>query len=33
LLSDYAFTGRQWDGDAGLYYNRARWYDANTGRF
>src|SRR5690606_36053407 len=27
------FTGREWDGDAGLYYNRARWYDANTGRF
>ncbi len=31
--SDYAYTGRQWDGDAGLYYNRARWYDANSGRF
>ena len=26
-------SGREWDGDAGLYYNRARWMDANTGRF
>ncbi len=32
-LSDYAFAGREWDGDAELYYNRARWYDADTGRF
>ncbi|HEY4759386.1 MAG TPA: RHS repeat-associated core domain-containing protein, partial [Thermoguttaceae bacterium] len=27
------FTGREWDADAGLYYYRARWYDANTGQF
>jgi RHS repeat-associated protein len=33
LFSEYAFAGREWDGDASLYYNRARWYDANTGRF
>ncbi|MCP5005566.1 MAG: hypothetical protein GY941_16755, partial [Planctomycetes bacterium] len=29
----YAFTGREWDEKAGLYYYRARYYDANTGRF
>ncbi|MCX7385317.1 MAG: RHS repeat-associated core domain-containing protein, partial [Planctomycetales bacterium] len=29
----YSYTGREWDGDAGLYYYRARWYDAAVGRF
>ena len=29
----FSYTGREWDGDAGLYYYRARWYDAKTGRF
>ncbi len=29
----YSYTGREWDGDAGLYYYRARWYDAGIGRF
>ena len=29
----YSYTGREWDGDAGLYYYRARWYDAKIGRF
>ncbi len=29
----YAFTGREWDQDAELYYYRARWYDAAVGRF
>lgn len=29
----YAFTGREWDGDTGLFYYRARWYDAGVGRF
>lgn len=33
LASDFAFAGREWDGDAALYYNRARWLDAQTGRF
>jgi RHS repeat-associated protein len=33
LFSEYAFSGREWDADAGLYYNRARWYDAASGRF
>ncbi len=29
----FAFTGQMWDADAGLQYNRARWYDPETGRF
>jgi RHS repeat-associated protein len=29
----FAYTGRDWDPDVGLYYNRARWYDPKTGRF
>ena len=29
----YAFTGREWDPDIGLYYYRARYYDAKGGRF
>lgn len=29
----YAYTGREWDADANLYYYRARWYDAQSGRF
>jgi RHS repeat-associated protein len=27
------FTGREYDGEIGLYYLRARYYDASTGRF
>lgn len=27
------YTGRLWDADAGLYYYRARWYDAGVGSF
>ena len=29
----YAFTSREWDGEADLYYYRARYYDAKAGRF
>ncbi len=29
----YMFTGRRYDGEAGLYYYRARYYDPNIGRF
>jgi RHS repeat-associated protein len=29
----YAFTGREWDSNAGLYYYRARYYDPKLGRF
>jgi RHS repeat-associated protein len=28
-----AFTGREWDAETGLYYYRARYYDAKLGRF
>jgi RHS repeat-associated protein len=29
----FAFTGREWDGETGLYYYRARYYDPSAGRF
>ena len=29
----YTYTAREWDGDAELYYYRARWYDPVVGRF
>ncbi len=29
----YAFTGREFDPESGLYYSRARYYDPQTGRF
>src|SRR4029079_16867477 len=29
----YAFTGREWDSEASLYYYRARYYDPAIGRF
>ena len=29
----YSFTGREWDLETGLYYYRARYYDAKVGRF
>lgn len=31
--SRYQFTGREYDGFSGHYYYRARFYDANLGRF
>jgi RHS repeat-associated protein len=33
LGTRYQFAGRESDSFAGLYYNRARWYDPNLGRF
>jgi RHS repeat-associated protein len=32
-LTRYSYTGRERDSDTGLMYYRARWYDADTGRF
>ena len=29
----YTYTGREFDSESGLYYYRARYYDAATGRF
>lgn len=29
----YTYTGRELEADSGLYYYRARWYDAANGRF
>jgi RHS repeat-associated protein len=29
----YKFTGREFDGETGLYYYRARYYDSEVGRF
>lgn len=29
----FGFAGREWDADSGLYYNRARYYDPELGRF
>ncbi|MEB3215344.1 MAG: RHS repeat-associated core domain-containing protein [Nostocales cyanobacterium 94392] len=29
----FTFAGREFDSETGLYYNRARYYDANLGRF
>jgi RHS repeat-associated protein len=29
----FAYTGREWDGETGQYYYRARYYDAAVGRF
>lgn len=33
MSNPYKFTSREYDGDTGLYYYRARYYDANVGRF
>src|SRR5262249_59539571 len=32
-LPGYAFAGREWDPESGLYYHRASYYDAKAGRF
>jgi RHS repeat-associated protein len=33
ITSGYAFTGREWDSEAGLYYYRARFYSPSLARF
>jgi RHS repeat-associated protein len=32
-VASYAFTGREWDSELGLYYYRARYYDPRVSRF
>jgi RHS repeat-associated protein len=29
----FGYTGREWDGETGQYYNRARYYDPSVGQF
>ena len=33
ISQPFAFTGREWDQETGLYYYRARYYDPRQGRF
>jgi RHS repeat-associated protein len=33
VLQPYSYTGREYDVESGLYFSRARYFDANTGRF
>jgi RHS repeat-associated protein len=33
LTNPFQYTGREFDSETGLYYNRARYYDRNSGRF
>ena len=33
VIQPFSYTGREYDGESGLYYYRARYFDANTGRF
>jgi RHS repeat-associated protein len=33
VKNTFTFTGREWDEEIGLYYYRARYYDAKVGRF
>lgn len=33
IVQPYTYTGREYDAETGLYYYRARYYDARAGRF
>ncbi|MEO0582462.1 MAG: RHS repeat-associated core domain-containing protein [Bacteroidota bacterium] len=33
VMNPYTYTGREWDAQAGIYYYRTRYYDAEVGRF
>jgi RHS repeat-associated protein len=33
LINPFQYTGREWDGESGLYNYRARYYDPSSGRF
>lgn len=32
-VNRFRYVGEQWDANAGFYYNRARWYSPDQGRF
>jgi RHS repeat-associated protein len=32
-VNKFRYVGEQWDANAGFYYNRARWYSPEVGRF
>ena len=33
IANSFQYTGREFDSELGLFYYRARYYDADTGRF
>ena len=33
IANPFTYTGREWDKEIGMYYYRARYYDAKVGRF
>ena len=33
VIQPFSYTGREYDGESGLYFYRARYFDATTGRF
>ena len=33
VIQPFSYTGREYDGESGLYFYRARYFDAQTGRF
>jgi RHS repeat-associated protein len=33
VVNPFRYTGREWDGDAGIYYYRARYYEPTLGKF
>jgi RHS repeat-associated protein len=33
LANPFLYTGQMWEPEAGLYYDRARWYEPQSGRF
>jgi len=33
IVNNFRYTGREWDAETSLYYYRARYYDAVSGRF
>ena len=33
VIQPFSYTGREYDDESGLYFYRARYFDANTGRF